>query len=113
MRQQEATDWARRTREYREHEWQTAEKLRSAVQCFLESFGDHDVERMTLSQVSRAFQISSSIARRALSGSAISDEPTLAPLQLELAAALKKAYSKPADVRPDSALSPDSNPTAN
>jgi hypothetical protein len=93
---QQAVDWARRSSEYREQEWAAAHKLLGAVQCFLESFGDRDLERMTLSQVSRALQISSHIARQALGGAGGPDEgPVLAPLQLELAAALKKAYAQP------------------
>jgi hypothetical protein len=92
---QQAADWARRTSEYREQEWAAAQKLLGAVQCFLESFGDRDVEKMTLAQVSRALQISSRIARQALSGSSAPEEPVLAPVQVELVAALNKAYAQP------------------
>lgn len=95
MRAQQAADWARRTSEYREQEWEVAQKLLRAVQCFLEGFGDRDVEKMTLTQVSRALQISSHIARLALRGADVPDQPGLAPLQLELVAALKKAYAQP------------------
>ena len=95
LRAEQAADWARRTKNYREHEWETSQKLLGAVHCFLESFGDKDVEKMTLAQVSRAFEISSRIARQALSGTAVPDGPVLVPLQAELAAALKKAYAHP------------------
>lgn len=91
----QAADWARRSSEYREQEWAAAQKLLGAVQCFLESFGDRDLEKMTLSQVSRALQVSSHIARQALRGAEGPEGPVLAPIQLELAAALKKAYSQP------------------
>jgi hypothetical protein len=94
-RAQQTADWARRTSEYREQEWVAAQKLLGAVQCFLESFGDRDVEKMTLAQVSRALQISSRIARQALRGSSVPDEPVLAPVQVELTAALDKAYAQP------------------
>jgi hypothetical protein len=97
-----AADWTRRTSEYREQEWDAAQKLLGAAQCFLESFGERDVERMTLAQVSRALQIASRIARQALSGGTMAEEPALAPLQAELAAALDKAYGLPAD--PDAIL---------
>ncbi len=95
-RRQQAADWARRTGEQREREWAASQKLLDAAHCFLESFGDREVEKMTLAQVSRALQISSRMARLALSGNPGPEEPSLAPLQLELAAALKKAYSQPA-----------------
>ena len=78
-RRQQAADWARRTSEYREQEWDAAQKLLTAAQCFLESFGDRDVEKMTLAQVSRALQISSRIARQALSGATGPEEPCPGP----------------------------------
>jgi len=92
---EQAAEWARRAKIYREHEWSTAQKILDAVQCFFESLGDKHIEKMTLGQVSRAFQISSRIARQALSGTALPEGPVRAPLQLELSAALEKAYAKP------------------
>jgi hypothetical protein len=105
-RRQQATDWARRTSEHREQEWATAQKLLAAVHCFLESFGDREVEKMTLAQVSRALQISSRIARQALSGTSGPETPTLAPLQMELASSLKRAYTLP----PIPSAAPGANP---
>ena len=92
---QDAADWARRTKIYREREWEVAQKVLTAAECFLDTFGDQAVEKMTLAQVSRAIQISSRVARGALTGTAVPDGPVLVPLQQELAAALKKAYSNP------------------
>jgi hypothetical protein len=107
LQAQQAADWARRTGEFREQEWAAAQKLLGAVQCFLDSFGDRDLEKMTLSQVSRALQISSHIARQALRGAGAPEEPVLAPLQLELAAALKRAYHQaPAPFTGNAALNP-------
>jgi hypothetical protein len=94
-RSEESADWARRTARHREHEWETAQKLLAAIECFLDDFSDRDVERMTLAQVSRAFQVASSIARSTLSGSLAPEQPTMAPIQIELTAALKKAYGQP------------------
>jgi hypothetical protein len=94
-RRQQAADWSRRTNEYREQEWDAAQKLLAAAQCYLESFGDQAVEKMTLAQVSRALQISSSMARQALSGTHAPDAPASTPIQDELLAALKKAYGPP------------------
>jgi hypothetical protein len=94
-RARQTADWARLTSRYREQEWEAAQKLLGAVQCFLDSFGDQHVEKMTLGQVSRALQVSANLARAALAGTNVPEGPILAPLQLELAAALKKAYAKP------------------
>jgi hypothetical protein len=94
-RSEAAADWARRTAQHREHEWETAQKLLTAIECFLDDFSDRDVEKMTLAQVSRAFQIASSIARSTLSGSFASEPLAMAPIQIELTAALKKAYGQP------------------
>jgi len=94
-RSEAAADWARRTAHYREHEWQLAQKLMGAVECYLDDFSDRDVEKMTLAQISRAFQIASSSARSNLSGSLASERPAMAPIQIELTAALKKAYGQP------------------
>ena len=88
-----ADDWARRTRECREQEWEGARKLRVAAQCFLETVGDAQVEKMTLAQASRAIQIAARLARQALSDAPLAE--TAAPIQLELAAALQKAYGAP------------------
>ena len=99
---QETADWARRSKNHREHEWEIAQKLQGAVECFLDSFDDKAVERMTLAQVSRAFQISHQIGRQALSGTAVPEGPVLVPLQAELAAALKKAYANPPEAAPAS-----------
>ena len=101
---QQAADWARRTREFREQEWAAGQKLLAAVLCFLENFGDREVQNMTLAQVSRALQISALISRQALRGSLVPDEPARSPLHAELGAALKKAYGLPANP-------PTANPT--
>jgi hypothetical protein len=88
----QTADWSRRATEYREREWETAQKVLAAIQCFLDDFSDQHVEKMSLSQVSRAFQIASTVARATLCGSFASDEPAMVPIQIELTAALKKAY---------------------
>jgi hypothetical protein len=98
-----AAEWEQRTSRYREREWETAEKLLQAVDCFLSDFSDHHVDKMTLAQVSRAFQIVSNITRSNLSNGRDSAAPALAPIQIELTAALKKAYSgqqMPNDAKP-------------
>lgn len=91
-RRKEAADWARRTSEYREQKWAASQNLLNAVQCFLHSFGDREMEKMTLGQVSRALQISSRLASEALTERTESQEAGLAPLQIELLARLKQAY---------------------
>lgn len=95
---QQAEEWARRTRDYREQEWTAGQRLLAAVLCFLESFGDQEVEKMTLGQVSRALQISTRISRQALRGDHAADDPAPTPHQTELLAALKKAYGRHAPV---------------
>jgi hypothetical protein len=94
-RQQQTADWLRRSAEYREQQWALAQKLRSAAQCFLDAFGDREVEKMSLGQVSRALQISSRIAEQALKNFGAPEKPGLAPIQLEMMAALERAYAKP------------------
>ena len=96
LAQSSAADWARRGREFREHEWAAGQKLLGAVLCFLENFGDREVEKMTLAQVSRALQISARVSRQALSGELLSDESAPSALESALAAALQKAYGQPA-----------------
>ena len=103
-RQKQAAEWARRTAEQREQEWAAAQKLRAAAQCFLESFGDRELANMSLAQVSRALAISSRLARLALSGATGPEEPVLAPLQLELAAALNRAYAPTSIPNPQSPI---------
>ena len=94
-RREHAADWARRTSDYREQEWAAVQKLLAATQCFLDSFGDRERRKMTLAQVSHALQISSRIARLSLSGSTGPEKPSLTQIQIELAAALNKAYAIP------------------
>ena len=96
----QAADWSRRTDEYREQEWAVAQKLLLAAHCFLENLGDREVEKMSLAQVSRALEIYARLARHSLSNASASDTPPLAPLQVELAAALKKAFGSPPPANP-------------
>jgi hypothetical protein len=96
LARQHAADWDRRTREFREHEWVAGQKLLAAVLCFLENFGDREVEKMTLAQVSRALQISTRISRQALGGRLLPDESAPSALESALAAALQKAYGQTA-----------------
>jgi hypothetical protein len=105
LRARQAADWAQRTTQHRELEWETAQKLLGAVRCFLDSLGDQQVEKMTLGQISRALQVSSHLARQALAGTNVPDGPSLVPLQAELAAALKKAYAQPPPPSPSPLLS--------
>jgi hypothetical protein len=99
-----ADDWARRTRECREQEWDAARKLRAAAQCFLETVGEPQIEKMTLAQASRAIQVAARLARQALSDAPLPETTAPAPIQLEMAAALQKAFGAPA---PAAAPSPE------
>lgn len=94
--QEQAADWARRTHECRRQEWETAQKLRAVAQCFLETVGDPQLEKITLAQASRALQVAARLARQALSDAALPDTAVHAPIQLEIEAALKKAFGSPA-----------------
>lgn len=100
-----AADWIRRAREWRELEWESARKIRAAAQCFLDSFGDQQVEKMTLGQASRAVQIAARLARLALSDAAPSAAAAPAPIQLEIEAALKKTFGARTDVTESSPAS--------
>jgi hypothetical protein len=89
-----AADWAARLDHFREQQWEAAQKLLSAAQCFLESFGDQDLGKMTLSQVSRALCVSSEIGRFALAGLELplSTNPVISPIQQQLMDAVKLVY---------------------
>jgi len=104
----QTADWTRRALEFRDQEWIAGQKLLGAALCFLENFGDREVQGMTIGQVSRALQISSLISRQALSGSHVPDDAVTSPLQAELGVALKKAYGPPAG--PDPLHPPALNP---
>src|SRR4051812_12407929 len=95
MRQQNAR-WSERVERLREQEWNAAQKLHAAACCFLESYGDEQLAKMTLAQVSRALSISSQMARSALSGAEVakSTAPEMSPTQLRLLADLKRAYGQ-------------------
>ena len=94
----EAAEWAARLNRFREQEWETAQKLIAAAQCFLESFGEEDLHKMTLAQVSRALKISSAIGRQALAGvpAPESSEPEISPAQQQLLEAVKRLYGQAA-----------------
>jgi uncharacterized protein YjcR len=106
----QAADWNRRLNLYREQEWDAAQKLIVAAQCFLETLGEEDLRRMNLAQVSRALKISSAIARSALAGAELSEAsaPDLSPLQQQLLAGVKRVYGQPASASPASSPSPTS-----
>jgi hypothetical protein len=92
-RRQEAADWTRRSSAFREQEWAATQKLLAAAQCFLESFGDREVQHMTLGQVSRALQIASRLGRQTLAGAIGPQDPT--PFQLEFEEAIQRVYGQP------------------
>ena len=91
-----AADWDQRLHHFREQEWDAAQKLLAAAQCFLESFGEEELARMNLAQVSRALKVSSTIGRLALGGADLSETvaPELAPAQLQLLESLKRVYGQ-------------------
>ena len=93
---EQAVDWARRTRECRQQEWEAAQKLRAVAQCFLETVGESQVEKISLTQATRALQVAARLARQALSDAALPDTAVCAPIQLEIESALKKAFGSPA-----------------
>ena len=95
LHHEHAADWARRTIECREQEWETAQKLRAAAQCFLETIGDQELGKMTLGQASRALHIAGRLARQALSHGQLPETAPRAPIQQEIEAALKKAFGSP------------------
>jgi hypothetical protein len=101
-RRQQAADWACRSNAYREQKWDTAQHLLHAVQCFLQNFGDREVEKMSLGQVARALQISSRLAAEALSA------PGPKEPDLEFLEALRRVYPETSPA-PES-LAPDSPP---
>ncbi len=89
-------DWADRLYRFREQEWAAAQKLSAAAQCYLESFTDDDLHKMTLAQVSRALKISSAIGRSALAGAELPQysEPSLSPIQQQFLDAAKRIYGR-------------------
>ena len=110
---QQHADWSRRLAECREQEWQTAQKLIAAARCFLESFGEQQLERMTLSQASGALRIASTIARAAVLGAELPvDGTTLSPLQQQLLASVARLYGQPAQAGGPDASAPSSTGTA-
>jgi len=104
---QQVADWNRRLDDFREQEWEAAQKLIAVAQCFLETCGEDDVRRMTLAQVSRALKISSGMARSAIMGAErpASSETGLAPLQQQLLAGLTRIYG------PSTPAAPSPTPT--
>ena len=67
-RRQMAAEWVRRSNECREAQWLAAQKLLHAIQCVLDSFGDREAAKITLSEVARTFQIVSRITRETWRG---------------------------------------------
>jgi hypothetical protein len=93
---QHSGDWANRLHSFREQEWEAAQKLLAAAQCFLETFGEEEMREMTLGQVSRALKISSTMGRLALAGAEPpqSSEPALSPIQQQLMDSIRRVYGE-------------------
>jgi hypothetical protein len=113
LQQDLAADWAERLRQFREQEWDAAQKLLAAARCFLESFDDTALEKMTLAQVSRALTISSRIARAALAGAELpaSSAPSSSPIQQQLLDAASRLYCRPRAAEAPDAQPPSPNAT--
>jgi hypothetical protein len=107
VHKQQAADWAVRLEKFREQEWDAAQKLIAAAQCFLETFGDEALEKMTLAQVSRALDISSRIGRLALVGAELPPpvEPVESSFQKQFNDALNRVY-RPGQAQPSSGQDP-------
>jgi len=111
------SEWADRIQCLREEEWDASRKLNAAAKCFLESFGDEELGKMNLDQVSRAVKISSEIGRQAVAGASLpaSTEPEMSPIQQQLLRAVEVLYgqkessSEPSSSEPSSSSS-SSNP---
>jgi hypothetical protein len=91
-RKHKAAAWAQRLSDFREQEWDASQKLLAAACCFLESFADADVQKMTIAQASRAIRVSSQMGRAALTGieAPPSTEPALSPVQVQMLDALRR-----------------------
>jgi hypothetical protein len=88
-------EWASRLEHLRQQEWEVAQKLLGAARCFLESFGEDDLTRMTLAHVSRALNLSSTIARRAVLGVDPPDamaDPELPRVPTEALNSIRRVY---------------------
>jgi hypothetical protein len=106
-----AADWNRRLNLFREQEWEAAQKLIVAAQCFLESFDDDDLRRMNLAQVSRALKISSAIARSAIAGAELPvSTDSESPLQQQLLSAVKRLYGQDSSSSSSVSSSPSAQP---
>jgi hypothetical protein len=94
LQRQQLADWNRRLDQFREQEWEASQKLIAAAHCFLETFGEEDLRRMTLTQVARALKVSSAMARSALTGAELSASAVseLSPLQQQLLAGVSRVY---------------------
>jgi hypothetical protein len=89
-----AADWAARLAQFREQEWGASQKLLAAAQCFLETFSDEHLQKMSLAEVSRALKIASTVGRLSLAGVELpaSANPAVSPLQQQIFDALARAY---------------------
>ncbi len=116
LQMKQAADWNRRLEQFREQEWAVAQQLLAAARCFLETFGEDDLRRMSLSQVSRAMKIASGIARAALAGAdlPVAAGSELSPLQQQLLAGVTRVFGQPPDASsssPSPSPSPSSSPS--
>ena len=104
LQRRHTVEWAGRLNRFRDQEWDAAQKLIAAAQCFLESFGEEDLHKMTLAQVSRALKISSAVGRLSLAGvpAPESAEPEISPAQQQLLEAVKRLYGQAAADRDSS-----------
>jgi hypothetical protein len=93
-----ASLWAARAQGFKEQEWAAAEKLLAVAHQVLASFAHRDPDEITLSEVSRALEVASKLGRLATGLATDHQEhsgPGGGPIQLEVAAALKKIYGRP------------------
>ncbi|MDB6059040.1 MAG: hypothetical protein JWO95_2884, partial [Verrucomicrobiales bacterium] len=68
LQRQEIVEWSARMRLQRELQWIAGQELLEAANGWLANFGDDQLEKVTLSQVTRAIVIGSKIGRMAIAG---------------------------------------------
>lgn len=114
---EQAAAWGRRAAECRELQFVAAQRLFAGALCYLESLGDSEVARMSISQASHAVQVASRVSSQAVAGGMVPEAPARVTLPAELLVAIQKAYgqspalpSHSAVPRPDSPQTQPTNP---
>jgi hypothetical protein len=99
---EQAAERSARMAEMRQLEWTAVQKLLSGIHCYLEGYGEEQLEKMTLAQVARTLDLTSSIGRKSIEADPLEKptEPQKSQVEIQLTESLRRVLGNRSSASP-------------